>query len=112
MKDPNDLERDGSRKGADDLRNAENRHAAAVIAFERTWPALQAGPLADVAEKFIAWLDEQGYAATTQVNLSRAAIRLGTWMSAQNLQLGDLDQAQAVAMVQEDNQRYPEHCGS
>lgn len=112
MEDPKDLDRNGRQKGADDLRHAENRHAAAVVAFERTWPALQAGPLADVAEEFIGWLAAQGYAATTQVNLSRAAIRLGTWMSTQNLQLGDLDQTRAVAMVQDDNYRYPEHCSA
>lgn len=112
MEGPKVLDRHGRQKGSDDLRDAENRHAAAVVAFERTWPALQAGPLADVAEEFIGWLAAQGYAATTQVNLSRAAIRLGTWMSTQNLQLGDLDQTRAVAMVQDDNDRYPEHCSA
>lgn len=112
MEDQNDLDRHGSQRGADDLRDAENRHAVAVVAFERTWPAHQAGPLAGVAEEFIGRLAAKGYAATMQVNLSRAAIRLGTWMSTQNLQLGDLEQTRVVAMVQDDNVRYPEHCSA
>jgi site-specific recombinase XerD len=57
----------------------------------------------------IDWLVEQGYASTTQRNHVRAAARLGSWMVAKGLTLGNLDASRVVRMVSEDNARHPEH---
>jgi len=51
----------------------------------------------------IDWLVEQGYASTTQRNHVRAAARLGSWMVAKGLTLGNLDASRVVRMVSEDN---------
>ncbi|GAA4026929.1 hypothetical protein GCM10023063_04890 [Arthrobacter methylotrophus] len=76
---------------------------------ERIWPRRQAGPLAAVMMELIEWLVAQGYAPTTQRNQVRAAARLGSWMVAEDLKLGDLDAERGLRMVREDNERFPEH---
>jgi integrase/recombinase XerD len=76
---------------------------------ERIWPRRQAGPLAAVMMELIEWLVAQGYAPTTQRNHVRAAARLGSWMVAEDLKLGDLDAERGMRMVREDNERFPEH---
>lgn len=76
---------------------------------ERIWPRLQAGPVAAVMVELIDWLVEQGYAATTQRNLVRAAARLGSWMLAEGFTFDDLDAQRVIQMVREDNQHHPEH---
>ncbi len=48
----------------------------------RIWPHRDAGPLAAVMAELIDWLVTEGYAATTQRNLVRAAARLGSWLDA------------------------------
>ena len=75
----------------------------------RIWPRRPAGPLAAVMVDLIDWLVEQGYASTTQRNHVRAAARLGSWMVAKGLTLGNLDASRVVRMVSEDNARHPEH---
>lgn len=112
MEDPNSLDSGGSQRDAGVSVDPGKKLAVAVDALERTWPLLQAGPLAAVAGDFIGWLTEQGYASTTQVNLSRAAVRLGTWMITENLKLGELDRARVIGMIQEDNDFYPGHCSA
>lgn len=109
MEDPNSLGSGGSPRDTGVPADPGIKLAVAVGALERIWPVIQSGPLAVVAGGFIGWLTEQGYAPTTQVNLSRAAVRLGTWMLAENLTLGDFDRARVFTMVQEDNNRYPGH---
>lgn len=59
--------------------------------------------------ELIEWLVAQGYAPTTQRNQVRAAARLGSWMVAEDLKLGDLDAERRLRMVREDNERFPEH---
>lgn len=112
MEDPNHLDSGGSQRDAGVPADPGIKLAVAVGALERTWPLIQAGPLVGVAEELIGWLTEQGYASTTQVNLSRAAVRLGTWMITENLKLGELDHARVIGLVREDNDRYPEHCSA
>lgn len=107
MEDPNNLDSGGRPRDAGVPLDPGNKLAGAL---ERIWRGLQSGPLAAVAEEFMGWLAEQGYASTTQVNLSRAAVRLGTWMLTENLKLGELDHARVIGMVWEDNDRYPGHC--
>ena len=109
MEDPNSLDSDGSQRDVGFPVDTGKKLAVAVGALERTWPLLQAGPLATVAEDLIGWLTEQGYASTTQVNLSRAAVRLGAWMLAENLELGELDRGRVMVMVREDNEHCPGH---
>lgn len=72
-------------------------------------PGCQAGPLAPVMEELVGWLDAQGYAATTQRNLVRAAGRLDAWMLAENVRLVDVDRSGLARLVREDNERHPEH---
>ena len=72
----------------------------------RIWPRRPAGPLAAVMVDLIDWLVEQGYASTTQRNHVRAAARLGSWMVAKGLTLGNLDASRVVRMVSEDNARH------
>jgi len=79
---------------------------------ERVWARLQAGPLAAIVEELIQGLSDQRYAPTTQMNLARAAVRLGGWMLAENLILDNLDQVCVMRMVQEDNARAPKHCSA
>lgn len=112
MEDPNSLDSGGSQRDAGVPAGPGTKFAVAAGVFERIWPLLQAGPLAAVAVDFIEWLTEQGYASTTQVNLSRAAVRLGAWMLTENLQLGELDHGCVIGMVREDNDRYPGHCSA
>lgn len=81
---------------------------AAVGWHERIWPRRQAGPLAAVMMELIDWLVAQGYAPTTQRNHVRAAARLGSWMVAEDLTLGDLDVERGMRMVRQDNS-FPEH---
>ncbi|XAS62914.1 hypothetical protein ACOM2C_05495 [Pseudarthrobacter sp. So.54] len=76
---------------------------------QRIWPRRQAGPLAAVMMELIEWLVAQGYAPTTQRNHVRAAVRLGSWMVAEDLKLGDLDAERVIRMVREDNERFPKH---
>ncbi|WP_314192306.1 tyrosine-type recombinase/integrase [uncultured Arthrobacter sp.] len=86
-----------------------NTNAVVDVWPEKIWPRLQAGPLAAVREELSGWLVAQGYAPSTQYNLARAAVRLGTWMLAKNLRLEDLDQARVLFMVRDDNERNPKH---
>jgi site-specific recombinase XerD len=76
---------------------------------ERIWPRRQAGPLAAVMMELIDWLVTQGYAPTTQRNHVRAAARLGSWMIAEDLKLGDLNAEHAFRMVRHDNELHPAH---
>lgn len=112
MEDPNNLDSGGGQRDAGVPVDPGIKLAVAVGALGRIWPLLQAGPLAAVAGDLFGWLSEQGYASTTQVNLSRAAVRLGTWMLTENLKLGELDHGRVIGMVREDNDRYPGHCSA
>ncbi len=82
---------------------------AAVGWHERIRPRRDAGPLAAVMTDFIDWLVTQGYAATTQRNLVRAAARLGSWLAAEGVRLGNLEAACVFRLVREDNEHHPEH---
>lgn len=75
----------------------------------RIWPRRDAGPLAAVMTELIDWLAAEGYAPTTQRNLVRAAARLGSWLVAEGVELGDLDAAWVIRLVGEDNEHHPEH---
>ncbi len=82
-----------------------------MVDHEPVWgrSVCQAGPLAPVMEELVGWLDAQGYAATTQRNLVRAAGRLDSWMLAENVRLVDVDRSSLARLVREDNERHPEH---
>lgn len=67
------------------------------------------GPLAEVLPGLVAWLKEDGYAVTTSRNIVRAALRLGEWMAAAHLSLGDLDAGVITRLVERDNARFPSH---
>jgi len=88
---------------------AESTAPSAGSWDEKIWPRRPAGPLAAVMMELIEWLVAQGYAPTTQRNHIRAAARLGSWMVAKDLKLGDLDAERGIRMVREDNERFPEH---
>lgn len=75
----------------------------------RIWPRRDAGPLAAVMWELIDWLVAEGYAPTTQRNLVRAAARLGSWLVAEGVELGDLDAGCVLRLVAGDNERHPEH---
>lgn len=82
---------------------------AAVGWHDRIRPRRDAGPMAAVMTELIDWLVTEGYAATTQRNLVRAAARLGSWLAAEGVQLGDLEAAYVFRLVREDNEHHPEH---
>jgi hypothetical protein len=56
-------------------------------------PRLPAGPLAGVVGELVAWLRAEGYAPGTTLSVAETAARLGAWMSAENLDVADLDEA-------------------
>lgn len=76
---------------------------------ERIWPRRDSGPIAAVMVELIDWMVVQGYAASTQRNLVRAAARLGSWMVAEGLTFDDMDAGRVVRMVGEDNEHHPGH---
>lgn len=83
--------------------------AAAGSWHVRIWPRGPAGPLAEVMMELVDWLVDQGYAASTQRNVVRAAARLGAWLAAEGLLLGDVDAGRVARMVDADNGRHREH---
>ena len=76
---------------------------------EKVLDRLQDGPLGAVGKELLQWLSAQRYAPTTQINLARAAVRLGAWMITEDLSLDDLDQARVMRMIHDDNARAPKH---
>lgn len=80
-----------------------------LVVGERILPRRDAGPIAAVMEELIGWMAVQGYAASTQRNIVRAAARLGSWMVDEGLTLDDVDAGRVVRMVGVDNEHHPEH---